>query len=89
VPLALAVVGEVLSSGEHDGARVGQQRGGLVRGGGEPVDAWCPGPQLHASFEVDGPDEHVCAGGEVGEQFVEPAALAGAGRAALSDAVAD
>ena len=53
-----------------------------VRGGGEAVDARCPGPQFHAAFEVDGPDDHVAARGEVGEQFVEPAALAGAGRAA-------
>ena len=42
----------------------------------------CPGLEFHAAFEVDGPDDHVAAGGEVGEQFVEPAALAGAGRAA-------
>src|SRR5207302_341782 len=39
LPLALAVVGEVLSAGEQDGDRVGQQRGGFGRGGGEAVDA--------------------------------------------------
>ena len=76
------MVGEVLGAGEQDGDRVGQQRGGFGRGGGEAVDARCPGPQFHAAFEVDGPDDHVAARGEVGEQLVEPAALAGAGRAA-------
>ena len=81
-PFAPAVVGEVLGAGVQDGDRVGEQRGGLVRGGGEPVEARGPGLELHAAFEVDGPDDHVAARGEVGDQLVEPAAFARAGRAA-------
>jgi hypothetical protein len=76
------VVREVLSAGEQDGDRVGEQHGGVGRGGGEAVEARGPGPQLHAAFEVDGPDDHVAACGEVAEEFVQAAALARSGRAA-------
>jgi hypothetical protein len=88
VPLALAVVGEVLGAGEQDGDCVGEQRGGLLRCGRQAVDARCPRPQFYAAFEVDGPDDYVSGRGEVGEQFVEPAALARAGRAADDDVAA-
>ena len=41
-----------------------------------------PRAQFHALLEVDGPDDHVAAGGQVAHEHVEPAALADAGRAA-------
>ena len=72
----------MMSAGEQDLYRVGEQRGGLLRCGGQAVNARGPGPEFHAAFEVDGPDNHVPARGEVGQQFVQPAAFAGSGRAA-------
>ena len=40
-----------------------------------------PGPEFHALLEVDGPDDHVVAGGQGGHEDVESAALARPGRA--------
>ena len=46
---------------------------------GEPVDAGGPGTELDAALEVDAPDDHVAAGGQVAHEHVEAAALARAG----------
>ena len=64
------------------GDRVGEQGAGFVGRGGQPVDARRPRAELHALLEVDGPDDHVLAGGQVAHEHVEAAALAAAGRAA-------
>ena len=68
--------GEVRGAGFEDGHRVGQQCAGLGGCGGQPVDAGCPRAEFHAPLEVDGPDDHVAAGGEVAHEHVEAAALA-------------
>ena len=77
-----AVGGQLPGAGFEDGDGVGEQRGCLGRGGGEPVEAGRPRAQLHAALEVDAPEHDVGAGDELGEDDVEDAALAGAGDAA-------
>ena len=80
-PDALSGRGQVPGPCLQDRDRVGEQRGGLVCAGGEPVDARRPRAQFHPVLQVDGPDHHVVTGGEGCHEDVEAAALARPGRA--------
>jgi hypothetical protein len=85
LPDALTLFGEQGGSSFEDLDRVGQKLAGFVGRGGQPVDARRPRAEFHALPEVDGPDDHVLACGQVAHHDVKAAALAGAGRAAEED----
>jgi hypothetical protein len=82
VPDAGVVTAGGVGAGVEHGDRVGEQSCCLGRGDGEPGEAGRPRPEFHAAFEVDSPEDDVGAGGEVAEEDVEDAALAGVGGAA-------
>jgi hypothetical protein len=80
-PYTAAGRGQVRGAALQDGNRVGEQCGGLLGRGGQPVDALAPWLEFHPVLEVDRPDDHVVAGGKGGHEHIESAALAGPGRA--------
>jgi hypothetical protein len=73
---------QVLGACFEDRDRVGEECVRLSRGRGQPCDAWRPRPQFHAALEVDGPDDHVAAGGKIAHHDVETTALARPGGSA-------
>ena len=70
LPFPVPVCGQVLGTRVQDGGRVGQQCGGFGWRCGQAADARGPGLEFHATLEIDRPDDHVTARGEVGDEFV-------------------
>src|SRR5690606_38621200 len=81
IPYAPSVGREPFGARFQDGDGVAQHGSGLLRCGGEAVDAGRPGLQLHSALEVDGPDDHVAACAEIAHQDVDAAALPRTGHA--------